>query len=397
MTEYSRMAKGNFTATGASQYVYLPFQPDYVELWNYTNIKTSAASSTTRAWWDNKLLDPVTNAYPTMIELYSAGTATIFDTIQSNGISAFSAGLSFQFGPLQGHNLGSITDFSIATSASPTVITTVGTDHGLQSGDVVVFQNLSQTATTGFQQIAGIAFTVTRVNANSFSIPWISSGSNYTAFNTATSTGNVGTYRKVIYPYLYAPGVSVISAITRGATTTIDTTSAHNFVVGQEVAIRIPTIRGAPTVWGTTELNSLPNSTIPGSPIYGYVIAVTDYNTVVVNINSTNYTAFNPNLPFASVPGATPAQIVAVGDVNTGGVQISANSALYPPPYVVPIGTTRVNTINGPAIQGAFFNNTRQGFFIGSGTAAVATTVPIMEEGDIIYWHAYYHDLSLPF
>jgi hypothetical protein len=397
MTEYSRMAKGSFTATGASQYVYLPFQPDYVELWNYTNIKTAAVSSTTRAWWDGKLLDPVTNAYPTMVEIYNAAGATIFDTIQANGISAFSAGLGHQFGPLQGHNLGSITDFSIATSASPTVITTVGTDHGLQSGDVIVFQNLSQTVTTGFQQIAGIMFTVTRVSANSFSIPWISSGSNYTAFNTATSTGNVGTYRKVLYPYLYAPGVSVISAITLGATTTIKTTSAHNFVVGQEVAIRIPTVRGAPTVWGPTELNSLPNTTIPGSPIYGYVVAVTDYNTVVVNINSTNYTAFNPNLPFALTAGATPAQIVAVGDVNTGGVQISANSALYPPPYVVPIGTTRVNTINGPAIQGAFFNNTRQGFYIGSGLSRVTPFPPLMEEGDIIYYHAYYHDLSLPF
>lgn len=396
MTEYSRLAKGNFTATANTQFVYLPFQPDYVELWNYTNIKTAAVNSVTRAWWDNKLLDPVTNAYPTMIQLYSAATtATVFDTIQTNGISAFSAALSFQFGPLQGHNLGDITEFSISAAATATV-TTVG-NHNLQSGDVVVFQNLSQTATTGMQQIAGIAFTVTVTGATTFTIPWDTSGSNYTAFNTATSTGNVGTYRKVLYPYLYAPGVSVISDITLGATTIVDTTCAHNFVVGQEVAIRVPTVRGAPTVWGTTELNSLPNNTTPGSPVYGYVIAVTDYNTVVVNINSTNFTAFNQNLPFANVPGATPAQIVAVGDVNTGGVQISANSALYPPPYIVPIGTTRVNTINGPAIQGAFFNNTRQGFYIGNGLAAVDTVASLIEEGDIIYWHAYYHDLSLPF
>lgn len=389
------MAKGNFTATASSQYVYLPYKPDFVELWNYTNIKTAAVNSVTRAWWDNKLLDPVTNAYPTMIELYSAATtSTVFDTIQTNGISAFDCGLGFQYGALQGHNLGDITDFSISAAATAT-ITTVG-NHLLQSGDVVVFQNLKQTSTTGMQQIAGIAFTVTVTAATTFTIPWNTSGSNYTAFNTATSTSNAGTYRKVLCPYLYAPGVSVISAITLGATTTIDTTTAHNFVVGQEVAIRVPQISGAPTVWGPTELNSLPNNVTPGSPIYGYVIAVTDYNTVVVNINSTNFTAFNVNLPFANVPGATPAQIVAVGDVNTGGVQISANSALYPPPYIVPIGTTRVNTINGPAIQGSFFNNTRQGFYIGSGVAAVDATATLIQEGDIIYWHAYYHDLSLP-
>lgn len=396
MTEYSRLAKGNFTATSGTQYVYLPYKPDFVELWNYTNIKTAAVNSVTRAWWDNKLLDPVTNAYPTMIQLYSASaTSTVFDTVQTNGISAFDCGLGFQFGPLQGHNLGNITDFGISKAANA-LITTVG-NHLLQSGDVVVFQNLKQSATTGMQQIAGIAFTVTVTGATTFTICWDTTGSNYTAFNTATSTGNVGTYRKVMCPYLYAPGVSIVCNITLGATTIVDTTTAHNFVVGQEVAIRVPQIAGAPTVWGPTELNSLPNNITPGSPIYGYVIAVTDYNTVVVNINSTNFTAYNNNLPFANVPGATPAQIVAVGDVNTGGVQISANSALYPPPYIVPIGTTRVNTINGPAIQGAFFNNTRQGFYIGNGLAAVDGVATLIQEGDIIYWHAYYHDLSLPF
>ena len=186
----------------------------------------------------------------------------------------------------------------------------------------------------------------------------------------------------------------MISNITTGATTTVDTTTAHNFVVGQEVALRIPTISGAPTVWGTTQLNSLPNTVIPGSPIYGYVISVTDYNTVVLNINSTGYTAFNPNLPFANVPGATPAQIVAVGDVNTGGVQISAGSVLYPPPYVVPIGTTKVNTINGPAILGSFFNNTRQGFSIGAGIAVANTTATIMTTGDLIEWRAFLHDIQ---
>lgn len=404
MTEYSKMAQGNFTATGVAatattQYVNLPFQPDFVELWNYTNIKTAGVSRTVRAWWAANLLDPVALTQPTMIELYNGGSAIVFDEIVGDathpGISVFNAGLSLQYGPLQGHNQGSITEFSIAKSTTPTIVTTVG-NHGLNSGDVIVFQNLSQTAATGMQQIAGIMFTVTVTGATTFTIPWDTNGSNYTAFNTATSTGNVGTYKKVLYPYLYAPGVSVISAITNGATTTIDTTDAHNLVVGQEVAIRIPTIRGAPTVWGPTQFNSLPNNTIPGSPVYGYVVAVTDYNTVVVNINSTSFTTFNVNLPFANVPGATPAQLVAVGDVNTGGVQISAGSQLYPPPYVVPIGTTRVNTINGPAIQGSFFNNTSMGFFIGNGLAATATTVPIMITGDLIFWRASKGDIALP-
>jgi len=197
--------------------------------------------------------------------------------------------------------------------------------------------------------------------------------------------------KKVLYPYLYFPGTTVISSITTGSTTTIDTTSAHNFVVGQEVAFRIPTL------WGTTQLNSLPNTTTPGSPVYGYVVAVTDYNTVVVNIDSSSYSAFTSNMTVAQSVGLSFAQIVAVGDVNTGGVQISSGSALYPSPQYMPIGTTQFSTINGPAILGSYVNNTAQGFVIGAGTAeGDASAILIGAASDVIYWRAFLHDYSSP-
>ncbi len=394
MSEYNKMAKGRFTATGTSAVVQLPFQPDFVELWNYTNIATAAVNSITRAWWDKSLI--VANNNPTMVELYSASaTSTVFDTIAgsptSPGIGTFSAGQLLQFGPIYKHESVAGADFAIAKSGAggPTTVTT-DTAHGLQSGDVIIFEGLFQTATTGMPQLNFVFFTVTVTGATTFTIPWDTSGANYTAFDSDTSTGNIGSWKKVLYPYLYFPGTTTISGITLGATTTIDTTDAHNFVVGQEVAFRIP------NQWGTVELNALPNTLVPGSPVYGYVIAVTDYNTVVVNINSSAMTPFVVDQTVASVPGLSYPQIVAVGDVNTGGVQISANSALYPPPYALPFGTTRVNTINGPAIQGAFVNNTSQGFTIGSGVAVVDTVATMIQEGDVIEWRAYYHDISLP-
>ncbi len=385
MTEYSRMAKGNFTATGTSQVINLPFLPDYVELWNYSIIKTAAINSVTRAWWDVNLLDGSNN--PTMIELYSAATtATVFDTIASNGIGVFTAGQLLQFGPAYQHT-GS-TDFAI-NKANPAQITTT-TNHGLTSGQVVVFEGLFQTSTTGMPQINGIPFTVTVTAPTTFTIPWNTNQSNYTAFNTATSTGNVGSYRQVLYPYLYFPGTSFISAITTGATTTVVTTDAHNFREGQEIAFRIP------TAWGTTQLNSLPNTLVPGSPVYGFVTSVTDYKTVVVNINSSAYTAFNSNPTVSSVPGLSYPQIVAVGDVNMGGTLITAGSQLYPPLFIEPIGTTLVSTINGPGIKGAFANNTSQGFTIGGGVAAVNGTATLIASTNIVYWHAYAHDFASP-
>ena len=163
------------------------------------------------------------------------------------------------------------------------------------------------------------------------------------------------------------------------------TTAPNNFVVGQEIAFRIP------AAWGTTQLNSLPNNTIPGSPIYGYVISVTNSTTFVCNINSTGYTAFNTNQTVASVPGLQFPQVVAVGDVNTGGVQISSGSVLYPPPVV-----NGFNTINGPAIQGAFVNNTSQGFVIGTGTGTNETSAVLVGANtNLIYWRAYRFALNV--
>lgn len=394
MTEYSRMAKGSFTATGNAAIVVTPFVPDYVELWNYSIIKTAAANKVARAWWDNKLLDGSNN--PTMVEIYNNSTNVVFDTIQTNGISTFQGGLSLQYGPVVQHTAN--TDFAIAKSGAggsgpATTITLSGagiTDHGLQTGDWVVFSNLAQTSTTGMQQIAGMPFMVTRSSATVFTIFWDTSGSNYTAFNTSTSTGNIGSYKKILYPELYFPGVNIVAAITTGATTTIKTAGAHQFQVGQEVAFRIP------SVWGTTQLNSLPNNVIPGSPIYGYVISVTDFQTFVVNINSTGFTAFNANQPFASYPGEKFPQVLAVGDVNTGGVQISAGSPLYPSPQFSYSAFNSNSTINGPAIIGSFVNNTSQGFIIGSGVTAVDTTATMIASTNVVYWHAYLHDFGQP-
>lgn len=381
------MAKGKFVSTGAAQVINLPFQPDVVEMWNFTAMATPAEHGIPRAYWDINMGQGFA-----LVDIFNATPVLTTGRVLTQGISTFSAGQLLQFGPIYKHTAS--TDFAISQAANAVITTT--TAHGLKSGDVIIFEGLFQTTTTGMPQLNGIPFTVTVLTDMTFSICWDTTGTNYTAFDTSTSTGNIGAFKQVLYPYLYFPGQTFICDITLGTTTTIDTTDAHNFVVGQEVAFHIP------SAWGTVELNALPNNITPGSPIYGYVIAVTDYNTFVVNFDSTAFTPFNVDQTVASVPGLSYPQVCAVGDVNTGGVQISAGSALYPPPYYSPIGTTRVNTINGPAIQGAFVNNTSQGFVIGAGNAKVGAAAVdtsshlVGTDGDVIFWRAFFHDLSIP-
>jgi hypothetical protein len=52
------------------------------------------------------------------------------------------------------------------------------------------------------------------------------------------------------------------------------------------------------------------------------------------------------------------------------------------------MSATRTPSINGPAIAGAFVNNTNQGFIIGSAVAGTAA--------DIIFWRAILSDVNYP-
>jgi len=366
MAEYSKIARGSFTSTGASKVISLPFAPTHVELWNYTSAATPANHGIPRAVWDAYM----GQGYA-VCDLFNATPVLTTGVVVSNGISSFSAGLNWSFGP-QKQIIG-------ATAANPIVFNV--TAHGYSVGDTVMFEGLYQSATTGMAQICGMPFRVSAVgDADHFSVVWPGNGSNYTALSTSPTGAFV---KKVNYPFLYAPGVSYIEAISLGATTTVTTTAAHNYVVGQEIAFRIP------SAWGTVELNSLPNGLIPGSPLYYIVTSVTSATQFVCNAVSTGMSAFNTNQPIASVPGLQFPQVVAVGDVNTGGVQYSGGN-LYPSPVV-----NGVSTINGPAIQGAFVNNTRQGFVIGAGACASdASSVLVGANNDVIYWVATYSDYN---
>jgi len=366
MAEYSRIAKGNFTSTGAYQAINLPFQPTIIEMWNYSASGTPAQHGIPYAYWDASMGQGYAQC-----QLFNSTPVLTTGNITSNGFSTFSAGLALQFGSRQ-QIIG-------ATAANPIVFNV--TAHGYSVGQVVTFEGLYQTSTTGMPQICGMPFVISAVgDANHFSVVWPGTGSNYTALSGSPTGAYV---KQILYPWLYAPGVAFIEAITTGTTTTVVTTAPNNFVVGQEIAFRIP------SAWGTTQANSLPNDTTPSKPRYFYVLSVTNSTTFVCSMNSTGYTAFNTNQTVASVPGLNFPQVLAVGDVNTGGVQISSGSALYPPPQV-----NGVNTINGPAIQGAYVTNTSQGFVIGSGaTTTDASSVLVGANTNVIYWRAMLTDM----
>lgn len=371
MAEYSRMASGSVLSAGGATTVVCPFIPNFIEITNTTEI-TAAASGVTRAWW---MTDMGQGAAAYVQTGTGPADGSFFTT--TGGFSTIQAGLSLQYGPTV--FLGTTGGAGIAKTGATSLTVTTAAAHGLVAGNWVVFQNLYQTATTGMQTLAGIPFEVLTVGSSTtFTVGWVGNAANLTAITTA-ATG-AASFKQILYPSLYAPGVAFPWSIAQSAgVITVKTTANHNFQVGQEIAFRIPSIYGA------QQLNALPDLVIPGSPQYFYVTSVAaDSFTFNYAPAITAFSVANPT--FTSFPGLKFAQVFAVGDVNTGGYPY-AGGALYPSPTVYNgTSTSAVNTINGPGILGAYINATFQGFIIGATIAGTAA--------DQIYWRAYMHDIN---
>jgi hypothetical protein len=375
MAEYSRLASGTFTtaASPVTQVVNLPFQPQTVKLYNITAFSAPAQFAVPTAFWDVNMGQGV--AAIEYIESAGAPWIEAVDYVSTNGISTFSAGLMLQY--------GAQLQIASISKANPAVVTTAS-PHGLSTGQVVILEGLYQSATTGMPQISLMPFVITVTGATTFTIPWNTNQSNYTALSGSPSGAFV---RQVLYPFLYEPGTNYISAISlSGTNVVVTTTNNHNFVVGQEIAFRIP------SAYGSTQLNALPNNTTPGSPVYYYVTSLGSNTQFTCTALSAGVTAFNSNQTVASVPGLQLPQVLAVGDVNSGGVAYSGG-ALYPSP-VFPTSSGGASTINGPAISGAFVNNTSQGFIVGLGTGTVQTSALLLTASSVYIWEAFYWDFG---
>ncbi len=97
----------------------------------------------------------------------------------------------------------------------------------------------------------------------------------------------------------YVPNRFVISNVGLGFTTTVTTTIPHNYVIGQQVRVIIP------PSFGCRQLNES----------FGYVIQIPSIDQVVIDIDSSKNVD-----PYINSQATTVAQILAIGDVNSGVV-----------------------------------------------------------------------------
>lgn len=103
-----------------------------------------------------------------------------------------------------------------------------------------------------------------------------------------------------IHPEFFKPRRFVISNVTFGQTTIVTTARDHDYVIGQEIRLIIP------PSFGCRQLNDL----------RGFVLSIPSTNQVEVTIDS----SVNVDAYIASTDSTESAQIVAIGDVNTGAI-----------------------------------------------------------------------------
>lgn len=116
-----------------------------------------------------------------------------------------------------------------------------------------------------------------------------------------------------IQPQFYQPSRFVISNIVLGRTTLVTTTIDHNYVVGQNVRLLVP------INYGSYQLNEA----------QGYVITIPTPDSVEVLIDSLDANSFVTPSGFQT----SQAQILAIGDINTGATNSSGrtNTITYIP------------------------------------------------------------------
>lgn len=343
MTEYSKIAEGQFTSTGVAEFIDLPFLPNTFEMWNLTAMGTPTQNEIIYAQGRNGDAAGAAN-----VEYFNATPVLTTTNLTLGGFSFIDAG-SYAYGPTL--------TISGITQAAAGVVTT-STNHNLQTGDSVLIYG-----TTGMLQIAGEVYTITRLSATTFSIPVATNGTGFGGAATA------GFCKQLLYPDLYIPYRAAITAVTAANPGVITTAVNHNFVVGQEVYIQMPTV--STSSWGMFELDTETYNAANVVPQQAYVTAVTA-NTLTVNIDTSGFTAFAYPTSAQAALGMTFPAVYAIGDQNFG---VSG-----PGPFTPPI-----------TIPGAFAANTRKGVSIGLGNG----TQVMHATSDVVRWRAVYPDLII--
>lgn len=293
MLPYQVIDGGSFTsdASVSKQVVQVSDRPDLIWVRNRTAWGDDAAETSVESWWRYGMAQ---GAAQTTDQTVTTG-ALSSEAVTVNGFRVYNTSNPPTFAALA---------TTAITAANPAVLTMADTGS-IQVGDVVRLDN-----TTAMLQIASYDFEVTAVTTNT-SITINFDGQNEAAAGTA------GNARLIIPPdnyprWRYIVPLAGAAGISQAANAIVSTSVAHDFTVGEEVSLRVP------SAFGMSEANNQKAT----------VTAVGTY-TVTLDLDTSGYTAFAMPASATAAAGISQAIIVPSGQrptpsANPPGVAVTA-------------------------------------------------------------------------
>ncbi len=313
--------QGRFTSTGVAVTLDIRSDVDWMSIINYT---IADADQTTAIgvefYWQRGMAADTGIQY---LKSNAANAANLTDAMASGGFTLIDSSVQTPEAAVTGTDI---------TKATPAVCT--ATSHGYVTGDIVRIYSTDTMA-----QLDGLEFSVTRSNANDFTLTNLDTNiSNFTAATEFIA-------RRIPFNPQFYPRNRVITDISAAGSAIITLAVTHGLTVGQEVRLNVPTI------WGMTQMDTL----LGGITAIGTADASGFTNTITVNIDSSAFTAF-------AWPASTAAPLTFA--------------------QVVPVGET-ADATNANLLDDATDNQSVLGMRLASGTAS-----PAGANADVIYWRA---------
>jgi len=266
---------GTFVSDGTAVTLNLPSDVQEFDLINVSSVGSAAAA--TPVMWAKWVLGMGAGQAIFVEKTNGAATLQAWNTTATNGFTRIADSSDLSPGPSLAQ--------TATSNANPIVVSTVNTGS-LAVGDVVRIIN-----NTGAQQITGIEYTVTAINAGvSFSLGY--------AGVAPGSAGTGGFFRRIPFQAPFYPRNRTITNITAAASAVITLSVTHGFTVGQRVKILVP------ENWGMVEANNQ----------YATITAInTTTNTITVDLDTSAFTAFAYPTSAQAAGGVGQAQVVPVG------------------------------------------------------------------------------------
>jgi len=320
---------GSFTSTGVAVNIPMPSSPDYMEVFNVTQMAATNPNTVTESQWFGPKFGAGASPADRGFKVVKT-TANLTDDYASGGFTYIQT-----IPVIEPQSANPITAI---TAADPAVVTHT---QSYSNGDILQFYS-----TTGMLQLGGANFQISSVSGAGYTLLGLDASA-FAAAGTAGYTRRISKYLAVEPQFLYVTSISqAIQAVVR---TSVD--PSLYYVVGMKIHFSVP------YSFGMTQMNQLTGKILS--------IDAATYE-ITVDIDSSAFTAF----AFPASASSPTAQLFAT---------------------IAPAGaSTQVDPVTGVQTGYNFqYQPFRTGQFVPYMHLSGGAQSPAGADGDIINWLAY--------